>query len=137
MGATPWLRINLFWGEHPVVFPWGFPKFEVGLIIAALAGYMASMIESFTQGLGTAAFLSLLMNLCDKEHAATQYAILSALFALTRDVAGAFTGIGVEHLGYAVFFAITTALALPGLALLPLIKPRIREDAAGSPVDGE
>jgi PAT family beta-lactamase induction signal transducer AmpG len=89
--------------------------------------YVASMVESFTQGLGTAAFLSFLMNLCDKEHAATQYAILSALFALTRDVAGAFTGIGVESLGYAVFFAITTALALPALALLPLIRPRIRE----------
>jgi PAT family beta-lactamase induction signal transducer AmpG len=96
--------------------------------------YVASVIESFTQGLGTAAFLSFLMNLCDKEHAATQYAILSALFALTRDVAGAFTGIGVEQLGYAVFFALTTALALPALALLPLIKPRIRE---GSSVDGE
>ncbi len=89
--------------------------------------YVASMVESFTQGLGTAAFLSFLMNLCDKEHAATQYAILSALFAFTRDVAGAFTGIGVESLGYAVFFAITTALALPALALLPLIRPRIRE----------
>ena len=89
--------------------------------------YVASMIESFTQGLGTAAFLSFLMNLCDKEHAATQYAILSALFALTRDVAGAFTGIGVESFGYAVFFAATTALAIPALALLPLIRPRIRE----------
>jgi PAT family beta-lactamase induction signal transducer AmpG len=99
--------------------------------------YVASVIESFTQGLGTAAFLSFLMNLCDKEHAATQYAILSALFALTRDVAGAFTGIGVESLGYAVFFALTTALALPGLALLPLIRPRIREGDDGSSVDRE
>jgi PAT family beta-lactamase induction signal transducer AmpG len=99
--------------------------------------YVASVIESFTQGLGTAAFLSFLMNLCDKEHAATQYAILSALFALTRDVAGAFTGIGVESLGYAVFFALTTALALPGLALLPLIRPRIREGDEGLSADRE
>jgi len=99
--------------------------------------YAASMIESFTQGLGTAAFLSFLMNLCDKEHAATQYAILSAMFALTRDVAGAFSGIGVEALGYAVYFALTTALALPGLALLPAIRPRIREDGEGSPADHE
>jgi PAT family beta-lactamase induction signal transducer AmpG len=94
--------------------------------------YVASVVESFTQGLGTAAFLSFLMNLCDKEHAATQYAILSAMFALTRDVAGAFTGIGVESLGYAVFFALTTALAIPGLGLLPLIKPRIREEMAST-----
>jgi PAT family beta-lactamase induction signal transducer AmpG len=93
--------------------------------------YVASMVESFTQGLGTAAFLSFLMNLCDMERAATQYAILSAAFALTRDVAGAFSGIGVEALGYAVYFALTTALALPGLALLPLIRSRIRENGDG------
>ncbi len=116
---------------------------NVGYVVVAAVDlpresiYVASMIESFTQGLGTAAFLSFLMNLCDKEHAATQYAILSALFALTRDVAGAFTGIGVESLGYAVFFAITTALALPALALLPLIRPRIREEADPSSADDE
>jgi PAT family beta-lactamase induction signal transducer AmpG len=91
--------------------------------------YVASLLESFGQGLGTAAFLSFLMNLCDREHAATQYAVLSALFALTRDVAGAFTGIGVEKLGYPTYFTFTILLALPGLALLPLVKGRIREDA--------
>jgi PAT family beta-lactamase induction signal transducer AmpG len=89
--------------------------------------YVASIIESFTQGLGTAAYLSFLMNLCDREHAATQYAILTALMAVTRDIGGAFTGIGVEALGYAAYFAVTTALALPGLALLPLVRGRIRE----------
>jgi PAT family beta-lactamase induction signal transducer AmpG len=89
--------------------------------------YVASIVESYTQGLGTAAYLSFLMNLCDKEHAATQYAILTALMAVTRDIGGAFTGIGVEALGYAVYFAVTTALALPGLALLPFIKGQIRE----------
>jgi len=92
--------------------------------------YAASMLESFGQGLGTAAFLSFLMNLCDKEHAAGQYALLSALFALTRDVSGAFSGVGVERLGYAAFFAFTAAIAIPGLLLLPLIRPRIRERAA-------
>jgi PAT family beta-lactamase induction signal transducer AmpG len=66
--------------------------------------YSASMIESFTSGLGTAAFLSFLMNICDKEHAAVQYAALSALFGLSRDVAGAFSGWAVHLLGYATFF---------------------------------
>jgi len=97
--------------------------------------YLASMLESFTQGLGTAAFLSFLMNLCDREHAATQYAILSALFAVTRDVGGAFTGIGVEALGYTAFFAVTTALALPGLAMLPLVRGAIRGVLAGEGSD--
>lgn len=97
--------------------------------------YVASVIESFTQGLGTAAFLSFLMNLCDKEHAASQYAVLSAMFALTRDVVGAFSGLGVEAWGYTAYFAVTTALALPGLALLPAVRGRIRtttNTAAGS-----
>jgi len=89
--------------------------------------YVASLLESFGQGLGTAAFVSFLTNLCDKEHAATQYALLSALFAVTRDVAGAFTGFGVERLGYGSYFAFTILVAVPGLLLLPLVRPRIRE----------
>ena len=30
-----------------IFFPWGMPKFELAFIIAALAGYLASMVESF------------------------------------------------------------------------------------------
>jgi PAT family beta-lactamase induction signal transducer AmpG len=88
--------------------------------------YSASMFESFTQGMSTAAFLAFLTNLCDREHGATQFAILSALFALTRDVAGAVTGFGVQEIGYAAFFAFTALLAIPALAMLPWVKPRIR-----------
>ena len=49
--------------------------------------YAASAVESFSGGLGTAAFLAFLMRACQKEQAATQYALLSALFNLTRTVA--------------------------------------------------
>jgi PAT family beta-lactamase induction signal transducer AmpG len=90
--------------------------------------YCASVIESVTQGLGTAAFLSFLMNLCDKTHAATQFALLTAAFSLSRDVAGAFSGIGVEALGYPLYFTVTACLAIPALLLLPWIKGRIREE---------
>jgi MFS transporter, PAT family, beta-lactamase induction signal transducer AmpG len=88
--------------------------------------YLASVVESFTQGLGTAAFLAFLMTLCDKRHAASQFALLSATFALSRDVAGAFSGIGAEALGYAAYFTLTACLAIPALALLPWIRGRIR-----------
>lgn len=40
---SQWVRMN----PAEVVFPWGMPKFEIGFIIAGLAGYLASMIESF------------------------------------------------------------------------------------------
>lgn len=80
--------------------------------------YLASALESFTQGLGTAAFLSFLMSQCEKAHSATQYALLSATFALSRDLVGALSGLGVDRLGYGLYFALTTALAIPGLLLL-------------------
>jgi len=84
--------------------------------------YSASVFESFTGGMGTAAFLSFLMNVCDKEHAAVQYALLSALFGFSRSVAGAFSGWGTEHLGYAAYFGLTFLLALPAYALLPFVR---------------
>jgi PAT family beta-lactamase induction signal transducer AmpG len=98
----------------------------VALTSAGRAGiYAAGLFESFTQGLGTAAFLSLMMRLCDKEHAATQYALLSALFSLVRHVAGAASGWAAESLGYGPFFLYTFFLAFPALALLPWVKKRI------------
>jgi len=120
-----------------------FPALVVGGIAQALsnAGYLvvaiwnlgrgglypAALLESFCQGLGTAAFLSFLMILCQKEHAATQFALLTALYGLSRDLVGAVSGFGVERLGYVGFFAATCLLAVPGLALLPSIRSHIRD----------
>src|SRR5215470_14238834 len=89
--------------------------------------YAASMIESFTGGLGSAAFLSFLMHVCEKEHAAVQYAALSAVFALSRDVAGAISGWATTRLGYAPYFLLTFALAFPALALLPIVRTWIHD----------
>ena len=84
--------------------------------------YSASLIESFTGGLGTAAFLAFLMHICDKQRAATEYALLSAIFGFTRSLAGAFSGWGTTHLGYATYFAVTFVLALPAFCLLPWVR---------------
>ncbi len=88
--------------------------------------YSASVLESFAGGLGTAAFLSFLMNVCDKEHAAVQYALLSALFGFTRSVAGGFSGWGTEHLGYASYFAVTFFLCFVAYAFLPWVRSWVR-----------
>lgn len=89
--------------------------------------YGASVFESFSGGLGTAAFLALLMNVCQKDHATVQYAFLSSLFALTGRLAGAVSGLGAERLGYGNYFTLTFFFALPALALLPWVRPWIRE----------
>ena len=90
-----------------------------------IALYGASSIETFCDGLGTAAFLSFLMFICERENAATEYAMLSAVFAISRTGAGAVSGFLAQDLGYANYFWLTAALALPGLALLPLIRKRV------------
>ena len=90
--------------------------------------YAASLCESFTGGLGTAAFLAFLMHICDKRQAATEYALLSALFGLTR-FSGVFSGWGVTHLGYASYFTLTFLLAFPAFALLPRVRPWADADA--------
>jgi len=89
--------------------------------------YVASLGESFAAGLGTAAFLAFLMNVCDKQQAATQYALLSALFNLSGSLAGAISGRAVEALGYGDYFALTFAFALPAYLLLPWVRRWIRE----------
>jgi MFS transporter, PAT family, beta-lactamase induction signal transducer AmpG len=98
----------------------------VGLTGAGkLSLYGASVWESFTQGLGTAAFLSLLMRLCDKEHAGVQYALLSALFSLARHIAGAASGWAADRLGFGTFALYTVLLSVPAFLLLPWVKERI------------
>ncbi|MDW7983913.1 MAG: MFS transporter [Acidobacteriota bacterium] len=83
----------------------------------------AIVVEEFTGGMGTAAFLAFLMAVCDKRYAATQYALLSALFGLPRTLVSALSGVGAAHLGYSPYFAVTFILALPAFALLPFVRP--------------
>src|SRR4030095_17046692 len=75
--------------------------------------YGASMFESLSGGLGTAAFLAFLMNVCQKEHATVQYAFLSSVFSLTGRLVGGVSGLGAERYGYGNYFAITFLLSLP------------------------
>jgi PAT family beta-lactamase induction signal transducer AmpG len=84
--------------------------------------YTASIVESFCGGLGTAPFLAFLMSICDKMHAATQYALLSALFAPAGLAAATLSGWAVERLGYAAYFTLTFFLAWPALLLLPWVR---------------
>ena len=84
--------------------------------------YGAAAFEQFSGGLGTAAFLTFLMAISDKRYAATQFAILSALFSLGRLLIWRVSGEWAEALGYREYFLLTFALALPAYALLPWVR---------------
>jgi PAT family beta-lactamase induction signal transducer AmpG len=80
-------------------------------------------IENFCAGLGTAAFVAFLMSLCNQRFSATQYALLSSLMAVSRDILVAPAGTLAKATGWSSFFLISIVAALPGLLLLPVFAP--------------
>jgi len=129
-GALLGGRLTKTWGLFRALWVLGIAQAASNLAYAAAAAlppspslmYSASVIESFCGGLGTAPFLAFLMSVCEKTQAATQYALLSALFGLTRSLSGAFSGLATQSVGYATYFTATFFLAWPAFALLPWVK---------------
>ena len=98
---------------------------------AAMATVVA--LENLSGGMGTAAFVALLMALCDRRYTATQYALLSALASIGRVVVSPASGFAVEALGWAAFFVLTFLSAVPGLWLLI----RLRHTVVALHADGQ
>jgi PAT family beta-lactamase induction signal transducer AmpG len=103
---------------------------------------LAINLENVCSGLATAGFLGFLISLCNPRFSATQFALLSSLMAVGRDLlAGPLAGelaqriptwlssdasvwlAGATQQGWPLFFLITLAAAIPGLLLLPLFAP--------------
>lgn len=95
---------------------------------------LAINIENFCSGLVVAGFVGYLMSLCNPEFSATQFALLSSLMAVGRDliagpVAGEIAtkfGVGTGEAGlvcWGSFFLVTLIIALPGLVMLLFMAP--------------
>ncbi|MGE3319806.1 MAG: MFS transporter [Candidatus Berkiella sp.] len=82
-------------------------------------------LENFSGGLGTAAFMALVMSLCNIRYTATQFALLSSFSAIGRVFVGPASGYLVEMVGWADFFVWTVIFAVPGLLLLWLLRETI------------
>jgi PAT family beta-lactamase induction signal transducer AmpG len=80
--------------------------------------YAAAIVENIGYGLGTAAFLAFLMSICDRERAATEYALLSAAYGLTGTLMAMASGWLAQHAGYAAYFWLTVLLGIPSLVLI-------------------
>lgn len=78
----------------------------------------AVFFENLCGGMGTAAFVALLMTLCNKSFSATQFALLSALSAVGRVYVGPLAGWFVEAHGWPQFYLFSVVAAVPGLILL-------------------
>lgn len=82
----------------------------------------AVFMENLCGGMGTSAFVALLMTLCNKSFSATQFALLSALSAVGRVYVGPLAGWFVEAHGWSMFYLFSIVAALPGLLMLLLCK---------------
>jgi len=85
--------------------------------------YGAMGFESLTQGLGTGAFSVLLLRMTQKRFSATQYALFSSLFGISRILAGPLTGLMVDSMGWTNFFWFSMVFGIPGLLLLGRFVP--------------
>jgi len=99
-------------------------------------GLTASIIvENVTGGMGTAAFVALVMSLCDHRYTATQFALLSSLEAFGRVFSGRPSAELVAIFGWAQFFFISFLCALPGIWLVWRYRgelPQERDDTHAS-----
>jgi PAT family beta-lactamase induction signal transducer AmpG len=87
------------------------------------------LVENVTGGMGTAAFVALIMSLCDHRYTATQFALLSSLEALGRVFSGRPSADLVEMVGWAQFFFWSFLIAIPGIWLVWALRAQLHQEA--------
>jgi PAT family beta-lactamase induction signal transducer AmpG len=85
----------------------------------------AVALDALASGMGNIASVALIMALCDKRFSAFQYALLSVIALLPRYTLGGPAGYLADHAGWAAYYWTSFALALPGIALVWLMRKRI------------
>ncbi len=90
--------------------------------------------ETFSGGMGTAAYAGYMASVTNRRFTATQYALLTSLMGVPRVIFGSATGVLAEQLGWQGFFVFCTVIALPGMLLLFRIAPWGRKRETDAPV---
>src|SRR5450631_1416447 len=117
LSTSLWIG-GLLQASANLAFSW---QAVVGHDIAWLT--FAIICENFTSAIGTVIYVAYLSALCRNPlHTATQYALLTALAAVGRTYLSATAGFIAQHTGWAVFFAICAAAAIPSLVLLAALQ---------------
>jgi PAT family beta-lactamase induction signal transducer AmpG len=113
---------------------WGavmLPAFDWGIVAldrpAALDALLLTVVagENISGGMGTVAFVALLMALCNQRFTATHYALLSAFAAVGRIYVGPLSGVLSESIGWPAFFLFSIAAAVPGVLMVWWLRPAL------------
>jgi PAT family beta-lactamase induction signal transducer AmpG len=107
---------------------WALATFRGGMpaLLAAVG------LENLGGGMVGAAFVALLMSLCNPRFSATQYALLSGVYALSRSILSGQAGFVAEGVGWSTFFLLTVASALPAFLLMTRLTPWNGEGVRGA-----
>jgi PAT family beta-lactamase induction signal transducer AmpG len=122
--------VYMRWGTFRSLLVFGIGQALTNLLYMwlALAGkkvwllVLATSLDTMIGGMGQAAFVAFLVSLCSSDYSATQYALLSALATLPRNVTGWIASQLVPVIGWAHFFVVTCLVAVPGLLLLIFLR---------------
>jgi PAT family beta-lactamase induction signal transducer AmpG len=127
--------VYMRWGTFRSLLIFGIGQALTNLLYVwlALAGkkvwllVLATSLDTMIGGMGQAAFVAFLVSLCSSDYSATQYALLSALATLPRNVTGWIAGQLVPRIGWPNFFMVTCLVAVPGLILLVVLRKPLNE----------
>ena len=106
-------------------------------VLAHFGGGMAALLaavglENLSGGMVGAAFVAMLMSLCNPRFSATQYALLSGVYALSRSLLSLPAGILTERVGWSSFFVLSALAALPAFLLMVRLTPWNGEGVRGA-----
>ena len=137
-GGVLMYRLGLY--RSLVLFGWLQALTNLGFYVLSIMGasYVGLVavigLENLAGGMGTAAFVALLMSVCDRRYTATQFAILSAVASLGRVFAGPPSGFLVENLGWSTFFVLTVVISLPVIYLLAQFRRVVEDHDRSEPI---
>jgi PAT family beta-lactamase induction signal transducer AmpG len=128
-------------GLMPSLILGGLAASSSHLTLALLAAHGASLplltlsvsAESFASGFAGAALIAYMSSLVSPAFAATQYALLSSLYALPGKLIGGLSGVMVDEFGYVRFFIATAAIGIPVVALSLTVWRMQRREAQEAP----
>lgn len=84
--------------------------------------YVVISADNLSGGLASAAFIAYLASLTNISFTAVQYAIFSSLMTLIPKTIGGYSGSMVDSIGYVNFFLVASAMGLPVLVILYVVK---------------
>ncbi|GGC47719.1 AmpG family muropeptide MFS transporter [Chelatococcus reniformis] len=96
-------------------------------------------LDNFASGFAGTALIAYMSGLTSPAMAATQYALLSSLYALPGKFVGGLSGVMVDQFGYPTFFVLTALVGVP-VAVLSLLIWRFDRESAQTgrrPVEAE